>query len=91
MQTVDAALIDALRAQVASLTAQLGQAEAERRSDRAEWQVERTAAQAERARLLAIIEILAARSEPDAAPAADTGRGFAKRLRQLLLIGRTRS
>ena len=91
MQTADAALIDALRTQVAGLTAQLGQAEAEWRSDRAEWQVERIAAQAERARLLAIIETLAARPEPDAAPAADTGRGFAKRLRRLLSIGKTRS
>jgi len=91
MQTADAALIDALRTQVAGLTAQLSQAEAERRSDRAEWQVERTAAQAERAKLLAIIETLAARPEPVSAQVADTGRSFAKRLRRLLSIGKTRS
>ncbi len=91
MQTSDAALIDALRTQVAGMTAQLDRAETERRTDRAEWQVERIAAQAERARLLAIVETLAIRPEPDPVPVADTGRSFAERLRQLLLIGKARS
>jgi len=91
IQTADAALIDALRTQVASLTAQLGQAETERRTNRAEWQIERTAAQAERARLLAIIETLATRPEPVPTQVVDAGRSFAKRLRQLLSIRKTRS
>lgn len=91
VQTLDADLVDALRTQVADLTAQLDRVETERHTDRAEWQVERTAAQAERARLLAIIETLAARPEPDPVPVADTGRSFAERLRRLLLIGKTRS
>jgi hypothetical protein len=91
MQTLDAALVDALRTQVADLTAQLGRVETERRTDRAEWQVERTAAQAERARLLAIVETLAARPEPDPAPVANAGPSFAKMLRRLLSIRRAPS
>ena len=91
MQTRDAVLIDALRMQVADLSAQLDRAEAERRTDRAEWQVERAAAQAERARLLAIVETLATPPKPDPVSVTDTRRRFAERLRRLLSIGEARS